>query len=83
MNEWGEWGEWGELGEWGEWGDWGDWGDGVIGVNGVTQLVEDYFVQKALYSNEFLGSWTYGLINKNNNYTNLLLTGYECKPVKT
>ena len=29
----------------------------VIGMNGaigVTQLVEDYFVQKALYSNEFL-----------------------------
>ena len=49
----------------------------------ITQLVEDYFVQKALYSNEFLGSWTYGLINKNNNYTNLLLTGYESKQVKT
>ena len=30
----------------------------------------------------FLGWWTYGLINKNN-YTNLLLTGYECKPVKS
>ena len=26
---------------------------GVIGVNGVTQLVEDYFEQKALYSNQF------------------------------
>ena len=25
--------------------------NGVIGVNVVTQLVEDYFVQKALYSN--------------------------------
>ena len=27
--------------------------NGVNGVNGVTQLVGDYFVQKALYSNEF------------------------------
>ena len=42
-------------------------------------------MQKVLCSNELLGSWTYGLINNNknnNNYMNLLLTGYECKPVK-
>ena len=56
----------------------------------VTQLVKDYFVQKALDSNlnnsinefyefrNFMNTWS----QEDNNYTNLLLTGYECKPVK-
>ena len=55
----------------------------------VTQLVKDYFVQKALDSNlnnsinefyefrNFMNTWS-----QHNNYTDLLLTGYECKPVK-
>ena len=57
----------------------------------VTQLVKDYFVQKALDSNlntsinefyefrNFMNTWS----QDNNNYTNLLSTGYECKPVKS
>ena len=81
--DWGEWGDWGDWGEWGECGDWGEWG--------VTQLVKDYFVQKALDSNlnnsinefyefrNFMNTWS----QEDNNYTNLLLTGYECKPVKS
>ena len=55
--------------------------------------MKDYFVQKALDSNlnnsinefyefrNFMNTWSQD--NNNNNYTNLLLTGYECKPVKT
>ena len=54
--------------------------------------MKDYFVQKALDSNlnnsinefyefrNFINTWSQD--NNNNNYTNLLLTGYECKPVK-
>ena len=57
----------------------------------VTQLVKDYFVQKALDSNlnnsinefyefrYFMNTWSQ---QQHKNYTNLLLTGYECKPVK-
>ena len=61
----------------------------------VTQLVKDYFVQKALDSNlnnginefyefrNFMNTWSQQeQEQQDKNYTNLLLTGYECKPVK-
>ena len=60
----------------------------------VTQLVRDYFVQKALDSNlnnsisefyefrNFMNTWSQQEL-QDKYYTNLLLTGYECKPVKS
>ena len=47
-------------------------------------LVKDYFVQKALDSNlnNSINEFYEHLVPTHNNYTDLLLTGYECKPVK-